>query len=151
MNMKVLQLKASGKQFYHGKKMFIRECWSPNGSWEKEYLQRGWDCEGQGRLVLDALRALTSKSSIVWKLGPGYLGLIWILWPDELLCSFLLECNMTVVFLNLTLSVLGAWSICSQKTCVGWEQLSLGHQACYGLSCPWGKNPGRYGLTGPWG
>lgn len=99
-------------------------------------------------LFLGILKALAFSIITPWKLGLGYFGPIWVVRPDELFFSSLLECNVTVVFLNLTLPVWAAWNICSQETCVGWEQLSMNDQLPW-LSHPWGLNTGEGWLHRP--
>lgn len=131
-----------------GKKKFLRECQLPSKSWKRVSLgrtglwrrvQEWWEVDSGASLVPWLL-----SESMPCTLGPGSLGLDWIWRPDELFFSFLLECSVTVVFLNLTLPVLAACDICSRKTHVGWEQLSTEDQHCQELSHPWGRKEKIY-------
>lgn len=89
-----------------GKKKFLRECQLPSKSWKRVSLgrtglwrrvQEWWEVDSGASLVPWLL-----SESMPCTLGPGSLGLDWIWRPDELFFSFLLECSVTVVFLNLT-------------------------------------------------
>ena len=148
MNLEISQLKANGKTFYRKKIKFMRECQLPSKSWKRVSLGR----TGLWRRVQEWWEVDSGASLVPWllsestpcKLGPGSLGLDWIWRPDELFFSFLLECSVTVVFLNLTLPVLASCDICSRKTRVGWEQLSTEDQHCQELSHPFGRKEKIY-------
>lgn len=149
MDMKVPQLKASGKWFYCGKNAYKRILIT------KQKLRKRVSLEGMGlwRTGKSGLRCFQSLSFLIFHalttwtriFGPHLNFMTW--WVILFFPSWMQHDSCVSKFNS---SCFGCLEYLFTETCVGWEQFSLGHQARYGLSCPWGKKPGRDGLIGPW-